>query len=464
METLSAASPNTIPHRHVDGSTESSPSLRSANPAMSQGHTTRPLHESGPSMTKHPHASGLPQQRTATETQSAGFRSYMPAPVRNSQESNVSVTSSNDSAPGMQTASSNVSQATFDTDLTSPTSQSSSQDRLNRIAEGWSPRDGIRTLAAASNSRQPRTPTPDEKERAHMSPSMLGSPMSIATPINGAKRTANGVVKSYGGVLDSPAEVGSARTRRAESTSSNGSKASEVSTVCGLPTMCTSKLIAVTGRRSAQDPSRIRNGQGPARVGTQEHRRSRTARLPSLSTGASSQITKRHTSFPYLSPVRSQTRLKRPHKRHRAPLNERTLRPGQPTKHCTFSCHHDRPHTLTTLKTALRLLPLHLVQQSTSTNLNTPPRPSPRSRHPSNPPPRPQQPLYPTPPPPPPILNLSTTNPPLPLAGSEATTNAPPTARHAAYADADAAGRARRHGRAHVDGESGEHQVSAKCT
>lgn len=127
-----------------------------------------------------------------------------------SQESFVSVRSAASSVPKLHGSESNLSQATTNTDLTSPSSLSRDE-----------------AAHASRASHLPRDRTPDDSNSAPTNhSSVLASPMSIASPVaTGTKRSANGHVKNA-------ASIGSnypidQRSRR-ESTASSGSRAGEL--------------------------------------------------------------------------------------------------------------------------------------------------------------------------------------------------------------------------------------------
>ncbi|KAK4985013.1 hypothetical protein LTR50_006233 [Elasticomyces elasticus] len=174
---------------------------------------------------------------TTTPTRNSyigAFRSFaLPAsPIRNvvnngSQDSSLS--RSTGTAPRLQPSSSNVSQTSTATNLTSP---ASSWSRMEMLDREWNPVYGTKARAVASNTR-PRTPDADMREtdvvrQDHTS--TLASPMSLASPAsataaNRAKRTANGTVKNYNPVA--PEDNSPTRRSRAASMGSSGSRAGE---------------------------------------------------------------------------------------------------------------------------------------------------------------------------------------------------------------------------------------------
>lgn len=174
----------------------------------------------------------------------AGFREFKPHETNaaSSQDSTYSISSSSGavSVPSLLNSSNNVSQTTLDTDATSPISPKSNKDYVQK-QYNWSQERSSGSLAVKRSNDRLRTP--ERQVNAPRHDLGLTSPMSIGTPASGMKRMASGAVKSMGnGIMDSPASV---RThRRADSESSTGSKASEVSYTLACVVYCCSFLSA----------------------------------------------------------------------------------------------------------------------------------------------------------------------------------------------------------------------------
>ena len=149
---------------------------------------------------------GSTQQATRSMQAADSQHQQLSAPA--SQESMLSVDSYGSSTgPRLQSSSSNLSQLTSYTDLTSPTtSQAQDVGKSGGIA---------------------RVRTPDERDAAL---DALASPMSINTPmsVNGTKRTASGHVKQPSVSSTPLTSTLGGRRSRAESTSSTGSRAGEL--------------------------------------------------------------------------------------------------------------------------------------------------------------------------------------------------------------------------------------------
>ncbi|GAB7337199.1 hypothetical protein MBLNU457_g2579t1 [Dothideomycetes sp. NU457] len=98
-------------------------------------------------------------------------------------------------------------------------------------------RDGLTTANTNANNGDRSLPsslsndrlrTPEERTDASLRENSPTSPMSVTTPVNGVKRTANGIVKNNtSSVVNSPANATPTERRRAESVSSSSSKAGE---------------------------------------------------------------------------------------------------------------------------------------------------------------------------------------------------------------------------------------------
>ncbi|KAG8625973.1 hypothetical protein KVT40_006374 [Elsinoe batatas] len=152
----------------------------------------------------------------------ATFRSY-PHNASGSQESLASYTSGTALAN-----SSNASQATADTDVTSPLQ--TENDSQNKMSDATSQNTHAmlqtQTDQAKSNGR---LQTPENQADASREPSTNTSPMSMSTPLTGHKRMASGEIKSRDvNVYTSPAHASRGSTARAGSVGSAGTKASEV--------------------------------------------------------------------------------------------------------------------------------------------------------------------------------------------------------------------------------------------
>ena len=136
-----------------------------------------------------------------------------------SQESFASIQSTGSSArPRLQNSSSNVSQLSSYTDLTSPTSSA--------------PEQAYGQQYATSKPAVARMRTPDETQYVQRHDShAVASPMSVTSSVstNGTKRTASGYVKNAPSLPDTPSTATFAgRSSRRESISSTGSKAGEL--------------------------------------------------------------------------------------------------------------------------------------------------------------------------------------------------------------------------------------------
>ena len=157
------------------------------------------------------------QQATRSMQQAASQQPALSAPA--SQESFVSVQSTGSSnGPWLQTSSSNVSQLTSYTDLTSPTSSA--------------PRQAYEQLYAASKPDVARARTPEEGYNGRRNDShAVASPMSVTSPVstNGTKRTASGHVKNAPSLPNTPVTATFAGSRsRTDSISSTGSRAGDL--------------------------------------------------------------------------------------------------------------------------------------------------------------------------------------------------------------------------------------------
>jgi len=172
---------------------------------------------------------------------SAGIGAFRPhhyhqnASLSGSQDSIASQASSQPATSARSLmASSNNSQATIDTDFTSINSQTSAIS-MKENREGYTstktfPNQREWTQASPRANGRLRTPEDqiDASGRANNS-HMPHSPMNVTTPINGIKRTADGVVKNgTTSITNSPANATPTDRQRAESVSSSSSKAGEV--------------------------------------------------------------------------------------------------------------------------------------------------------------------------------------------------------------------------------------------
>ena len=157
----------------------------------------------------------LAQQATRSMQPSDPQQQPLSAPA--SQESFVSVQSTGSSVgPRLQSSSSNVSQLTNYTDVTSPSSSAPTKD-------------GHALLQASQPDGRAHTPEHQTQQNGNIHP--LASPMSIVSPasVNGAKRTASGHVKSAPSLPNTPMDATFGRRRsRGESISSTGSRAGEL--------------------------------------------------------------------------------------------------------------------------------------------------------------------------------------------------------------------------------------------
>lgn len=214
--------------------------MRSANRAPHSTQTTRQAtpasstsldHESiyGNTQLERPHE--RPEIMSKLVNGMASFRNYPHVQETSgfsSQDSTASVASSGGAISSLPT-STNVSQTTLDTAVTSPMSPRSVTDYIcknsDTISQDWKPSNG-NEIGAASRGND-RLRTPEEQTDAPGREHSVTTPMSISTPGNGLKRTANGAIKSAGdNVLSSPLGPGQVR---GGSVSSTGSKAGEVS-------------------------------------------------------------------------------------------------------------------------------------------------------------------------------------------------------------------------------------------
>lgn len=157
---------------------------------------------------------GSTQQATRSMQAADSHQPPLSAPA--SQESMLSADSYGSSTgPRLQSSSSNLSQLTSYTDLTSPTTSA----------------PGSQALDISKNPEIARVRTPQERNGTiGHGMDALASPMSISTPmsVNGTKRTASGHVKqSSVSLTPLTSALGGSRSR-AESTSSTGSRAGEL--------------------------------------------------------------------------------------------------------------------------------------------------------------------------------------------------------------------------------------------
>ena len=167
--------------------------------------------------TSHIRSSQFSNPTTAQSATRSMQQQPLSAPA--SQESFVSVQSADSSvAPRLQTSSSNVSQLTSYSDLTSPTSSAPEHTYEHRYV--------------TSKPNISRVRTPEEGENMQRTDShVTASPMSLTSPVstNGTKRTASGHVKNAPSLPNTPLTATFAgRRSRADSISSTGSKAGEL--------------------------------------------------------------------------------------------------------------------------------------------------------------------------------------------------------------------------------------------
>lgn len=156
---------------------------------------------------------GSTQQATRTMQAASSQQQQLSAPA--SQESMLSVDSYGSSTgPRLQSSSSNLSQLTSYSDLTSPTTSA----------------PGSQAQDAGKNRGIARVRTPEERNGPGSGMDALASPMSISTPmsVNGTKRTASGHVKQPSVSTTPLTSTLGGRRSRAESTSSAGSRAGEL--------------------------------------------------------------------------------------------------------------------------------------------------------------------------------------------------------------------------------------------
>ncbi|KAF2222832.1 hypothetical protein BDZ85DRAFT_262538 [Elsinoe ampelina] len=152
----------------------------------------------------------------------ATFRSY-PHNASGSQESLASYTSGTALAN-----SSNASQATADTDVTSPLQTDNNSQNKTSDAMLQKMHAMPQTQADQAKSKG-RLRTPENQADASRDPSTNTSPMSLSTPLTGHKRMASGEIKRReANVYTSPAHASRGSTARAGSVGSAGTKASEV--------------------------------------------------------------------------------------------------------------------------------------------------------------------------------------------------------------------------------------------
>lgn len=188
--------------------------------------------------------SRIDSQQTPGST-SAGFRSYAsggaPTSAPGSQDSTFSSGGGSVLGQGGRwtAGSSTLSVATSDTALTSPASASSQQQqqypgRVDRLAQEWSPLKT--TMAAPGRVERQRARTPEEQAMGNTGAegreaNTATSPLGVISPSTRHKRTASGLVKSASAISPVYGAGGSpGREKRAESVSSSGSRAGEVST------------------------------------------------------------------------------------------------------------------------------------------------------------------------------------------------------------------------------------------
>ncbi|KAK5175559.1 uncharacterized protein LTR77_000698 [Saxophila tyrrhenica] len=150
----------------------------------------------------------------ALQQQSESQQNHLSAPT--SQESIASYQSAASSTqPRLQTSSSNASQLTGYTDVTSPITSLPEQG------------DGGRFGASKPLDRRMRTPEESNMNGMTGDSYAVTSPMSVASPpsVNGTKRTASGHVKNAPSLPSTPLTTG---RPRGESTSSTSSRAGEL--------------------------------------------------------------------------------------------------------------------------------------------------------------------------------------------------------------------------------------------
>ncbi|KAK5002583.1 hypothetical protein LTR28_011226 [Elasticomyces elasticus] len=262
-------------HQHAMRTTLNHPAMTDTRNKSSMQESTRVSPHNAPATTT---MTTTTTSATTTPTRNShigAFRSFaLPAsPIRNavnngSQDSSLS--RSTGTAPRLQPSSSNVSQTSTATDLTSP---ASSWSRMEMLDREWNPVYGTKARAVASNTR-PRTPDADMRETdvvRQNCTSTLASPMSLASPTsataaNGAKRTANGIVKNYNPLA--PEDNSPTRRLRAASMGSSGSRAGEVSTKFRSVWWDPSSLHALNnlGHETTRSNERRLAPVGPAKV------------------------------------------------------------------------------------------------------------------------------------------------------------------------------------------------------
>jgi len=207
--------------------------------ACSTTGTTRQLIEN--TTLRHPYCSYSLITPPTYSVMSAGIGAFRTYPYHH----NVSLSGSQDSIASHASsqpatsarslmASSNNSQATIDTDLTSPKSQLSTIS-MKENREGYTSKRSFaneRELIQTSPRPYGRLRTPEDQIDASTcanKPHIPNSPMGVTTPVNGIKRTADGIVKNgTTSITTSPANATPTDRQRAESVSSSSSKAGEV--------------------------------------------------------------------------------------------------------------------------------------------------------------------------------------------------------------------------------------------
>lgn len=159
------------------------------------------------------------------------------ADAASSQTSSYADTASSGGAPstsGLFADSANVSQTTLDTDITSPSSSDlpvtgkTNDNRDLHVSERHQ-----NSLSSTLPNAGYRLCTPENQTDASSGDASMTSPMSITTPVNGVKRSADREVKDRRPtLLASPPDLARTHNARSESVSSSGSRAGEVS---GIP-------------------------------------------------------------------------------------------------------------------------------------------------------------------------------------------------------------------------------------
>lgn len=190
-------------------------------------------HNTSPSTHSHqvgqaPHAAhSLPFPQSQYHPSSGSFRSYEAAgPTASSQESLHSATSHGSSSAASRVLNSQSSHTTLDTNDTSPSSSSPSHQQKSQ--DQWPlTQHGIHRV------RTPEGQVDGHGQARQYHQPGQGSPIGMTSPSTRHKRTASGLMKAPSAV--SPTRGNNAlssspvRDRRAESVSSNGSRAGEVS-------------------------------------------------------------------------------------------------------------------------------------------------------------------------------------------------------------------------------------------